>query len=174
MILPSIPNLANPLRRIMKKSNTHIIFSSGSSLSNILCNKNKVELPPRQIIYKAHCPSRPEKNNAYIGQSRRTLESRLEEHKGYIRRGEWAKSGLAAHKEQCDATINWEDVEILSKIKCKSKKQLPYKLDYMESLNIKLHKTGPGNGFNEDEGRRFFTKQWDPLLADLRKKMELE
>ena len=86
----------------------------------------------------------------------------------------WAKSGLAAHKEQCDATINWEDVEILSKIKCKSKKQLPYKLDYMESLNIKLHKTGPGNGFNEDEGRRFFTKQWDPLLADLRKKMELE
>ena len=41
-------------------------------------------------------------------------------------------------------------------------------------LNIKLHKTGPGNGFNEDEGRRFFTKQWDPLLPDLRKKMELE
>ena len=64
--------------------------------------------------------------------------------------------------------------EVLSKIRCRSKKQLPYKLDYMESLNIKLHNTGPGKGFNEDEGRRFFTKQWDPLLADLRKKMELE
>ena len=69
--------------------------------------------------------------------------------------------------------INWDDVEIISKIKCKSRKQLPYKLDVMESLNIKLHKTGPGQGFNEDEGRRLYTKQWDPLIADLRKKMEL-
>ena len=84
------------------------------------------------------------------------------------------KSGLAAHCENCDGQIDWENVEILSQVRTKSKRQLPIKLDYMESFNIKLHNTGPGKGFNEDEGRRVFTKQWDPLLAELRKKRNLE
>ena len=44
----------------------------------------------------------------------------------------------------------------------------------MESLMIKLHRTGPGNGFNDDEGRRVWTKQWDPLLIQLRKQMGLD
>ena len=99
--------------------------------------------------------------------------SGLSEHKGYIRRGEWQKSGLAAHKENCNAEIDWENVEILAKINSKSNKQASVKLDYMESLCIKLHKTGPGHGFNEDEGRRVYTKQWDPLLAQLRSKWNL-
>ena len=46
-------------------------------------------------------------------------------------------------------------------------------LDYMESLCIKLHRTGPGHGFNEDEGRHIYTKQWDPVLNELRKKERL-
>ena len=41
----------------------------------------------------------------------------------------------------------------------------------MEALMIKLHQTGPGSGFNDDEGRRVHTKQWDPLLIELRKKL---
>ena len=52
-----------------------------------------------------------------------------------------------------------------------STRALNAKLDYMESLMIKLHQTGPGNGFNEDEGRRVYTKQWDPLLIHLRQRM---
>ena len=119
------------------------------------------------------CEKTTHKNNAYIRQTKRTVASRLNEHKGYIRRGEWSKSGLAAHKENCDATIDWEEVEVLAKIHSCSKKQVSYKLDYMESFCIKLHQTGPGKGFNEDEGRRVFTKQWDPLLAQLRQKMNL-
>ena len=101
---------------ILKKSGANVVFSSGRSLQSIICAKNKVKLPKKQIVYKAHCPCRPNKNNAYIGQSKRTLSSRLDEHKGYIRRGEWAKSGLAAHKEHCNAPIDWKKVEILSHV----------------------------------------------------------
>ena len=159
----------------MKKANTNIIFSSGSSLQNVICGKNKEKLPPRQVIYKAKCLCQPNKNNnAYIGQSRRTVASRLDEHKGYIRRGEWTKSGLAAHKENCNSDIDFENVEILARINSRNKQQTSYKLDYMESFCIKLHRTGPGNGFNEDEGRRVFTKQWDPIINQLRKKWKLE
>ena len=84
-----------------------------------------------------------------------------------------AKSGLASHKEHCDTDMDWDDVEVLAKTNSRSKKQAALKLDYMESLCIKLHRTGPGYGFNEDEGRRFYTKQWDPILNKLRQKMGL-
>ena len=63
----------------------------------------------------------------------------MSKHKGYIRGGEWSKSELAAHRENCDATINWEKVEVLAKINSRSKKQASFKLDYMESYCIKLH-----------------------------------
>ena len=166
--------MAHQIRRILKKSGINVIHLSGSSLQNVICGKNKVKLPPRQIIYKARCRCKQNKNNAYIGQSRRTVNSRLDEHKGYIRRGEWTKSGLAAHKETCKEEINWEeDVEIIAKINSRSKRQASMKLDYMESLCIKLHRTGPGHGFNEDEGRRIYTKQWDPVLNELRKRENL-
>ena len=36
---------------------------------------------------------------------------------------------------------------------------------------IKLHQTGPGSGFNEYKVSRVRTKQWDPLLIQLRKKL---
>ena len=95
----------------------------------------------------------------------------MSEHKGYIRRGEWNLSGIAAHKENCpDGVVNFDEPSILAKINAKSKRQADFKLDYMELLMIKLHQTGPGTGFNEDEGRRVRTKQWDPLLIQLRKK----
>ena len=66
-----------------------------------------------------------------------------------------------------------DDVEILAKINSRSKKQATLKLDYMKSLCIKLHKTGPGHRFNDDDGRRFYTKQWDRILNKLRDKMGL-
>ena len=97
----------------------------------------------------------------------------MEEHKGYIQRGEWAKSGLASLKENCDIDMDWDNVEILAKINSRSKKQAALKLDFMESLMIKLHRTGPGHGFNKDKGQRFYTKQWDPILNKLREKMGL-
>ena len=93
----------------------------------------------------------------------------MSEHKGYIRRGEWNLSGIAAHEENCpDGVVNFDQPSILAKINAKSKRQADFKLDYMELLMIKLHQTGPGTGFNEDEGRRVRTKQWDPLLIRLR------
>ena len=84
----------------------------------------------------------------------------MAEHQGYIRRKEWSLSGIASHKESCKTgKVNFDNPEILAKIEAKSKKQADFKLDYMESLMIKLHRTGPGSGFNEDEGRRVRTKQ---------------
>ena len=67
-------------------------------------------------------------------------------------------------KKKRHTTINWSPVK---------EPLRGMNLDYMESLCIKLHRTGPGHGFNEDEGRRVYTKQWDPVLNELRKKERL-
>ena len=175
IVLPFVPGLSPAIRRILKKAGIVSIFTPGPSLQNILCAKNKTKFPPRQVVYKLSCDCKNEVNNAYIGKTTRKAKARMAEHQGYIRRGEWNLSGIAAHKENCpNGNINFNEPEILAKIQAKSKRQADFKLDYMESLMIKLHQTGPGHGFNEDEGRRVRTKQWDPLLIKLRKTMGLE
>ena len=99
----------------------------------------------------------------------------MAEHKGYVRREEWHMSGIAAHKEHCkEGSVDFDNPEILATINARFKKQADFKLDHMEALMIKLHQTGPGSGFNEDEGRRVRTKQWDPLLIQLRKKLKID
>ena len=90
------------------------------------------------------------------------------EHKGYVRRGEWSMSGIAAHKKHCkEGNVNFDNPILLATINA------DFKLDHMEALMIKLHQTGPGSGLNEDEGRRVRTRQWDPLVIQLRKKLQL-
>ena len=102
----------------------------------------------------------------------------MAEHKGYVRRGEWSMSGIAAHKEHCkEGNINFDNptilATILATINARLNRQADFKLDHMEALMIKLHQTGPGSGFNEDEGRRVRTRQWDLLLIQLRKQLQL-
>ena len=81
-------------------------------------------------------------------------------------------SRIAAHKEHCkEGSVNFDDPTILAIINAHSKKQADFKLDHMEALMIKLHQTGPGSGFNEYKVSRVRTKQWDPLLIQLRKKL---
>ena len=174
MILPFVPGLSPVLRRILNKAGFSVIFTPGVSLQDIICGKNKTKFPPRQVIYKLNCDCKDDARNAYIGKTTRKAKARMAEHKGYVRRGEWHMSGIAAHKEHCkEGTVNFDDPTILATINARSKRQADFKLDHMEALMIKLHQTGPGSGFNEDEGRRVRTKQWDPLLIHLRKKLNL-
>ena len=147
----------------------------GASLQNIICGKNKTKFPPRQVIYKLKCDCKADSRNAYIGKTTRKVKARMAEHKGYVRREEWHMSGIAAHKEHCkEGSVDFDNPEILATINARFKKQADFKLDHMEALMIKLHQTGPGSGFNEDEGRRVRTKQWDPLLIQLRKKLKID
>ena len=120
------------------------------------------------MIYKLNCDCKDDPRNAYIGKTTRKAKARIAEHKGYVRRGEWHLSGIAAHKENCpNGNVNFDEPTILARINARTKKQADYKLDFMESLMIKLHQTGPNQRFNEDEDCCVHTKQWDPLLCRL-------
>ena len=120
-----------PYISAVKKQNFHHVNSSTNSIATVKAT-----------------------NNAYIGKTTRKAQSRMAEHKGHVRGGGRDKSGIAAHKENCpNGDINFDNLTIIATVNARSKRQADFKLDYMESLMIKLHKTGPGNGFNEDEGR---------------------
>ena len=78
-----------------------------------------------------------------------------------------ATFGIKFGNQMWNGDINFDNPTVLATINARSKRQADLKLDYMESFMIKLPKTG----FNADEGRRVSTKQWDPRLIQLRKKM---
>ena len=128
------------LRHILNKAGFSVIFTPGVSLQDIICGKNKTKFPPRQVIYKLNCDCKDDARNAYIGKTTRKAKARMAEHKGYVRRGEWHMSGIAAHKEHCkEGTVNFDDPTILATIYARSKRQADFKLDHMEALMIKLH-----------------------------------
>ena len=95
---PAFPRIE--LRRVSR------IKTENESSVQIPVIMGQVKLPPRarQIIYKAHCACRTSASHVRVrGQ---TLNSKLDEHKGYLWSEEWLKSGLAVHKENCkDKTL---------------------------------------------------------------------
>jgi hypothetical protein len=90
-------------------------------------------------------------------------------HQGYIRRREWSKSGIAAHKENGSGKTDFPNPEILATVQGKSKQQMKKLLNIQESMMIRLHRTGPyQGGFNDCKGNCFSSRQWDPLYYRIR------
>ena len=49
----------------------------------------------------------------YIGETKRTLETRMKEHRAAAHLGQLEKSAVAEHARQNGHTIDWSDVRIL-------------------------------------------------------------
>ena len=93
------------------------------------------------MIYKLGC----ECGNFYIGETERSLNIRMKEHKTACRLAAFEKSAVGEHAWQDGHCINWEDAEILDTAKDLQERKTK------EALYIKL--TPPGCRINRDEGR---------------------
>jgi hypothetical protein len=89
----------------------------------------------------------------------------------YIRTNNHDKSWIALHKKECNKNVNWNDPQILAMIQGKTLYQTKMLLDIRKAMEIRLHKTGPGSGFNLDFRNRVKTRLWDPLFLKYRQKM---
>ena len=68
--------------------------------------------PPEErpgVIYKIRCIC----GDFYVGETKRTLATRLKEHKAACRLGAFERSAVAEHAWQEGHEIDWNDVEIL-------------------------------------------------------------
>ena len=113
-------------------------------------------------VYGLHCPCHPK--SLYVGQTSRSFEMRSNEHKKATEKGNWSHSGLTQHKQNCDAPIDWENPEILSRAFNKNKDRLKYDLRVEEALWIRRSDCGPNRGLNEDWGAHAKTQSWMPVF----------
>jgi hypothetical protein len=83
LVIPFIARLGEKISRIAKKVNIRTVFTSKSTLRNKLVHFNpKSDNPTKGVIYKIPC----ECGKAYIGETGRTLDMRLQEHKRSVQK----------------------------------------------------------------------------------------
>ena len=162
--IPYIPEIAHPLKRILKKAGVSTIFKSGTKLQNILCGANKTRPDPnkKKGVYRYQCPCSDQA--VYVGQTVRACDLRWKEHGNAIRKENWSHSGISQHHQNCTHDFDPQNASVITSMQSKSKKKLGYDLKIREALEIRRNKCGPGKGLNEDMGAYVKTDIWDPVL----------
>ena len=142
-IIPYIKGLSEAVRRILQKYNIRTAFKTTNTLGRMLA---KVKDPtPRNerpgVIYKIRC----ECGDFYIGETGRTLDTRLKEHEAACRLGAFERSAVAEHAWQPGHVIDWENVEIMDTAEDLRARKVK------EALYIRL--APPKCRINRDEGK---------------------
>jgi hypothetical protein len=112
LIIPYIARLGETISRIAKKINIRMVFTSKSTLRNKLVHfKPKSDTPTKGMIYKIPC----ECGKVYIGETGRTLDTRLQEHKRSVQKRDPDISKLAEHAITMGHRFLWTDAEIIGR-----------------------------------------------------------
>ena len=159
-----IPEIAHQLKTTLKKAGVNTNFTSGTSLKNLLCSKNKTHAPKekKKGIYRYNCTCSDKA--VYIGQTNRSCITRWKEHGKAVQRKDWRYSGIAQHHQHCTHAFNEDNFEVVHTMQDKKKGRLTYNLKMREAFEIRKQDTGPGKGLNEDNGAFLKTDIWDPML----------
>ena len=142
-VIPYSQGLSEQIRRVLRMYNIRTAFRSGTSLGKFLTRvKDPVPLEDRPgAIYKISCLC----GDSYIGETGRTTNKRVKEHKAACRLAHFEKSAVAEHAWQDGHIIEWDQVTILDTASDQRERQTK------EALYIKL--APPGCRINRDEGK---------------------
>ena len=156
--LPFLPQLSNKLRKVFKKSGYTVSFESPSNIKDTLTNSNKDRLPKNSFpgVYMVSC----ECSAKYVGQTKNSIKKRCKQHEKNVFLGQNEDSAIAAHANNNNHKIIWENTKTLARESNYTKRCI------REALEIKKNKTGPDEelGMNQDSGQFVKTKTWDSLL----------
>ena len=150
--LPYVRHLSETIRRILAPLGIRTSFRPHRTLRQTLVRlKDHVPLQQRAgVVYRILCGSG---SKVYIGQTGRTMEHRLKEHKRALTSGNTAQSGVAEHVVEQMHEINWKEAEVVD--------SHPY-YRVLEAWHICTeHQT-----MNCDEGP--LASEYNPLIRQLR------
>ena len=136
-----------------------MVFTSGTSLKDILCN-HKTKLPKNSYpgVYRVNCSC----GNAYIGETKKRVASRMTEHQKDIFHGRWKSSGAAFHRKTCTGKFDYDNATTIAIEDNYRRRKI------REGLEIrKAGRTGSVL-VNRDEGTICTTTEWNVLLSKLK------
>ena len=158
--LPWIPRLGPKLRKIFKRQNIKTIFTSTPNLQSILCNnKSKLPINSQAGVYKLDCSC----GATYIGETKKKVATRLEEHQRDIRNGKWMSTGCSEHSRDCGGEFNWDEKVTIAMESVYRRRNI------RDALEIRRWKSGPDqpSGLNKDTGNFTYTNSWNALFSKL-------
>jgi hypothetical protein len=110
LALPYVPRLSEKISKIAKKVNVRTVFSAKDILrARLVKLKPDSDRPKTDVIYKIPC----ECGKSYIGETGRTLETRLNEHKRTVSKGDPNTSKLMEHISNTGHRILWDEAEVI-------------------------------------------------------------
>ena len=108
--LPWIPGLSPKLRRVLKKDFC-VIFTPALDLNRILCNHKYTTASIQSTrVYSFACSC----GKMYVGETKKKISTRLNEHQKDIFHGIWDKNGASEHTTDCREGFRWNEVTTLA------------------------------------------------------------
>ena len=107
--IPYYRNISENIRKILGKHEIKVVFRKGTTIRSMLNNCKKPLLDKSGSVYKLSC------NNCdavYIGQTKRKLKFRVNEHKSALTRPRVVPSNVADHAIQHKHDIRFDSPEI--------------------------------------------------------------
>ncbi|KYN20120.1 hypothetical protein ALC57_07527, partial [Trachymyrmex cornetzi] len=156
-VVPYINNITEKFIDIVKDCNVRLSFFSLNKLSCFIkTQKDHVaSLMKRNVIYKINCN---DCDASYVGQTKRTLATRVKEHKNDIRKIDGNLSVISEHRLSSNHEFDWEGVEIMDS------ERWMYKRRISEMLFIKLQK----NGLNLQSDTDLLHNSYIPILEEFK------
>ena len=150
--LPFVSTVSGKIARILKRHDIEAYFRPPPKLrSQLVTAKDPCGLQTPGI-YEIPCTC----GLVYVGETGRTIGTRLKEHQRHFRLGQPEKSAVADHSISLDHTICWEETKVLCRVD-KFWERLA-----REAIEIRMRKT-----MNRDTGYAL-SASWKPVLREIR------
>ena len=160
--LPWIPEISNKLKKVFKEAGCQIAFKSPTNLNSLLKTRNKPQLPNNSKPGVYYIPTGC--NKGYTGETKKKVSTRVTEHDKAVFTGDIDNDALAAHKENCDCDVRWEQSKTIAI------EPIWFRRKVREALEIRRLKTGPNEpeGLNQDMGNYVTTNIWNELFTKIK------
>jgi len=136
--IPYLDTISQKLRHITNNLDTKTSFYSLNKLENFI--KGQKDSIPKllqtNLVYKLTCR---DCDATYVGQTGRTLKTRISEHRNHINRNTNTHSVITEHRTKFSHEFNWDNVEILDRERFLSKRlisEMIYIKRQKNSLNL--------------------------------------
>jgi len=122
LVVPFVRGVSSDIKRIVKNF-VDIVYTVPKKLDFII-KKGKDKLNANrntEVVYKINCKNC---NQAYIGQTKRHIETRIKEHRNNIRNTSGNQSVVTNHRLLYNHDFDWDKPEILHREKNRKKREI--------------------------------------------------